>query len=170
MSLGGAVTFNVLLKQPNLVNGAVFLSPSIRENNSHFPIMKKLIFLLSNLFPYQQLLKQTGRNGSKYHLDHYSRTDPYLYHGRLYAKTVQEMLLAMAHTRKQYSKFSTPYLVIQSGKDKLVDPFACLDLEELSPALDKTTVIIYDMWHAIWLDDHATDAIMIMQEWLEERV
>ena len=30
MSLGGAVTFNILLKNPNLVEGAIFLSPSIR--------------------------------------------------------------------------------------------------------------------------------------------
>lgn len=30
MSLGGAVTFNVLIKQPSLVDGAIFLSPSLR--------------------------------------------------------------------------------------------------------------------------------------------
>jgi len=30
MSLGGAVTFNVLLDHPKLVDGAIFLSPSIR--------------------------------------------------------------------------------------------------------------------------------------------
>ena len=76
----------------------------------------------------------------------------------------------MGHTRKQYSKFTTPYLLVQSGSDKLVDPFAFLDLEHQSPAKDKTTVIIYDMWHAIWLDDYVNDVIMIMEEWLEERV
>ena len=76
----------------------------------------------------------------------------------------------MGATRRQYSNFTTPYLLIQSGNDKLVDPFACLDLEHLSPSQDKTTVLIYDMWHAIWLDDYAHDVIQIMEEWLEVRI
>lgn len=128
MSLGGAVAFHILLKHPALVNGAIFLSPSIRENKMHFPLLKKMTFLLSLVMPYQKLLKQTGRNGSKYYLDHYSRTDPFLYHGRLYPKTVKEILLAMGQTKRLYSKFKAPYLLVQSGSDKLVDPFACLDL------------------------------------------
>ena len=72
---------------------------------------------------------------------------------------MQEILVAMRRTHREYSKFSTPYLLIQSGSDKLVDPFACLDLEEKSPSKDKRTVIIYGMWHAIWLDDHSPDVI-----------
>lgn len=132
--------------------------------------MKKLTLLLSTIFPYQQLVKQTGRNGTRYRLDHYSQNDPHLYHGRLYPKTVQQILLAMGQTKRKFSKFITPYLCVQSGCDKLVDPFACLDLQEQSPCTDKTTVIIYDMWHAIWLDDHVYDVIHIMEEWLDERV
>jgi pimeloyl-ACP methyl ester carboxylesterase len=30
MSLGGAVAFSILIKHPNLVDGAILLSPSIR--------------------------------------------------------------------------------------------------------------------------------------------
>jgi pimeloyl-ACP methyl ester carboxylesterase len=89
MSLGGAVAFSILLKNPQIVNGCVFLSPSIRENPLHYPLLKKMTFLLSLAMPYKQLMKQTGRNGSKYALCHYSKTDPYLYHGRLYPKTVR---------------------------------------------------------------------------------
>ena len=63
-----------------------------------------------------------------------------------------------------------PYLVVQSGSDKIVDPFACLDLEEVSPSKDKTTVIIGDMWHAVWFDDHVYDVIQIVEEWILERV
>jgi hypothetical protein len=54
----------------------------------HFPLLKKLTILLSMFLPYQQLLKQTGRNGSRYKLDTYSDNDPFLYHGRLYPRTV----------------------------------------------------------------------------------
>ena len=47
-----------------------------------------------------------------------------------------------------------------------MDPFACFDLEEQSPCIDKTTIMIYDMWHAIWLEDYVSDVILIMEEWL----
>jgi hypothetical protein len=55
----------------------------------HYPLLKKLTVLLSFVMPNQQLLKANGRNGSKYRLDDYSKKDPYLYQGRLWAKTVQ---------------------------------------------------------------------------------
>jgi hypothetical protein len=89
MSLGGAVAYHISLKNPNFVAGNIFFSPSIRENSRHFPILKKLTLLLSFILPYQKLLKQSGRNGSKMKFDNYIAKDPYLYHGRLYAKTVQ---------------------------------------------------------------------------------
>lgn len=75
---------------------------------------------------------------------------------------MQEILFAMNKTKRMYSKLMSPYLVVQSGTDKLVDPFACLDLERLSPSQDKTTVIINGMWHAVWFDDHVYDVIRII--------
>jgi alpha-beta hydrolase superfamily lysophospholipase len=76
----------------------------------------------------------------------------------------------MGRTKKLYKEMTSPYLLIQSGTDKLVDPFACLDLEKVSPSQDKTTVIIHGMWHAVWFDDHVYDVIRIVEEWLEERI
>jgi hypothetical protein len=55
----------------------------------HYPFLKKLTLMLSAVAPYQQLLKSSARNGSKYKLDDYSKKDPYIYHGRVWAKTVQ---------------------------------------------------------------------------------
>lgn len=89
MSLGGAVAFHISVRNPKLANGLILLSPSIRENTMHYPLLKKLTVLLSLFLPYQKLLKSSARNGSKYKLDDYSKKDPYIYHGRLWAKTVQ---------------------------------------------------------------------------------
>lgn len=166
MSLGGAVAFHISIKNHNLAQGNIFMSPSIRENKLHFPMLKKMTILLSMAFPKVQLLKSKGRNASKYKLDEISKNDPYLYHGRLWVKTVQQILFAMGKTKKMYKQLTTPYLLVQSGCDKLVDPFACLDLEQQSPSKDKTTVIINDMWHAVWFDDHVYDVIKIIDEWL----
>lgn len=162
MSLGGAVAFNISIKNPKLANGLILLSPSIRENKMHFPLLKKLTVLLSFIAPNLKLLKSNGRNGSKYKLDDYSKKDPYIYHGRLWVKTVQEILFGIAKTTRLFKQLNSPYLLIQSGSDKLVDPFACLDLEKVSPSSDKTIVIIHGMWHAVWFDDHVYDVIRIV--------
>lgn len=158
---------NISIKSPKLLNGLILLSPSIRQNKMHYPFLKKLTLMLSAVAPYQQLLKSSARNGSKYKLDDYSKKDPYIYHGRVWAKTVQQILFIMGKTKKLYKELSSPYLLIQSGSDKLVDPFACLDLQKASPSSDKTTVIIHGMWHAVWFDDYVYDVIKIVQEWLE---
>ncbi len=47
--------------------------------------------------------------------------------------------------------------------DKLIDPFLAIDLEKFSPSKDKTTVLIYDMWHNVWLDDKKEDVIKIVE-------
>ncbi len=58
---------------------------------------------------------------------------------------------------------------MQSGIDKLVDPFLSVDLDKVSPSKDKTTVVIHDMWHNLWFDDKKEDVMNIVEEWLEER-
>ena len=62
-----------------------------------------------------------------------------------------------------------PYLFIQSGNDKLIDPFQAINIEDTSPSKDKKTVIIFEMWHSIWFDDKAGDVIKIIEEWLDSR-
>ncbi len=47
--------------------------------------------------------------------------------------------------------------------DKLIDPFIAIDLKNVSPSKDKTTVIIHDMWHNVWLDDKKEDVMGIIE-------
>ncbi len=69
MSLGGAISFHISVKNPKLTNGIIMLSPSIRENSQHYPLLKKLTLLISFALPNQQLLAASSRNGSKYKLN-----------------------------------------------------------------------------------------------------
>jgi hypothetical protein len=42
--------------------------------------------------------------------------------------------------------------MIQSGVDKLVDPFLAIDLERKSKTNDKHTIYCKDMWHTVWFE------------------
>lgn len=166
MSLGGAVAFNVSL-QHSFFDGLVMVCPSIRQNRFHYPVLKKLTTFLSFFMPQARLLKSDGRNGCKYLMDDYVKKDPLIYTGRVWVKTVQQILWGMQSTSRKYNQLSAPYLLVQAGSDKLVDPFACLDLEAASPSSDKTTVLVHGMWHAVWFDDHLYDVVRVVGEWLD---
>lgn len=57
----------------------------------------------------------------------------------------------MEEIEKEYHLFEASYIAFQAGVDKLVDPFAPLDLERACRSKDKTTVYMKDMWHSIYM-------------------
>lgn len=63
--------------------------------------------------------------------------------------SVRTVLNAMDEVSELYTLMKTPYITFQAGTEKLVDTFAGLDLEEISPSPDKTTIFIETMWHAV---------------------
>ena len=70
LSLGGAIALQMASKNSK-IDGIIFLSPSIKENPTHIPLIKNVISLLSIVFPRLQLKKGSGSNGSKYKLNKY---------------------------------------------------------------------------------------------------
>jgi len=64
----------------------------------------------------------------------------------------------------------TPWLVIQGGLDKLVDPELAYELERLSPSDDKTVLFYDDLWHDIWHEEEIDDIIPKMIHWVEKRI
>lgn len=46
----------------------------------------------------------------------------------------------MEEAEKEWSKFSNPFIMIQSGTDKLVDPFLAVDFEKQCQSKDKTVI------------------------------
>ena len=121
------------------------------------------------VFPKFRLMKARTRNGSNLKLDNYISTDPYLYTEGMWTTTLRTMITSMSIFKKQYKHLKNPYLIIQSGTDKLIDPFLAIDLEKQSESKDKTTVIIKDMWHNVWFDSRRKDVVKIIEQWLEER-
>lgn len=59
----------------------------------------------------------------------------------------------MEEIEKEWSKFTLPFLLIQSGVDKMVDPFLGIDFEKESSSKDKTVVYWKDMWHSVYNED-----------------
>jgi alpha-beta hydrolase superfamily lysophospholipase len=59
----------------------------------------------------------------------------------------------MAEIEAEWPKFKLPFIMIQSGVDKLVNPFQAIDFEKQCSSTDKTVVYFKDMWHAVLNED-----------------
>ena len=51
----------------------------------------------------------------------------------------------------------------------MVDPFAPLDLLELSPSKDKTTLYYENLWHAVFYEEEIEDIAYKIGEWVKKR-
>ena len=104
------------------------LSPALRENRHHVPIIKKFVLFLALTFPKFRWFKSSGRNATKLKLDNYLKTDKFIYRDGIWTNTLQTMMTSLYLLRSHFSKLRTPYLIVQSGTDKLIDPFMAIDL------------------------------------------
>lgn len=90
--------------------------------------MKKLGVCLGFVCPRVRLFKDKYDSGTKYNQAERIMADPYVYNDGLVPGSVRTILNAMDEVSQLYKDFSTPYILFQAGVDKLVDPFAPLDL------------------------------------------
>jgi alpha-beta hydrolase superfamily lysophospholipase len=60
--------------------------------------------------------------------------------------------------------------MVQSGVDKMVDPFQAIDFEKQCNSKDKTVVYFKDMWHGIFLEEELPQVIQVVREWLAQRI
>ena len=69
---------------------------------------------------------------------------------------------AVFHKFKNYSDFETPFMVVNGGCDRLVDPRVGFDLLNTSrvSSLQKEIYFQDDMWHNVWFDRRIMSEIM----------
>lgn len=57
--------------------------------------------------------------------------------------TVKTIYTAMEKSCASFEQYNAPFLIIQGGCDKLVDPDVGFDLMERSPSKDKTRILFF---------------------------
>ena len=65
---------------------------------------------------------------TKYNQTERIKADPHIFRGTIVPGSVRTILNAMDEVSEQYKEFKTPYILFQAGVEKMVDPFAPLDL------------------------------------------
>ena len=112
--------------------------------------MKKLGWLVGACFPTLKMVNQTFEGSTKYDQTERILQDPYSYNGKVVPGSVKMVLDFMEEIEREWHKFSSPFILIQSGVDKLVDPFLGIDFEKACKSKDKTVIYFKDMWHGLF--------------------
>lgn len=100
----------------------------------------------------------------------YMVEDPCMYFGKMCGSTVKFILTAMDMSNATFEHFNTPFIVIQGGTDKLVDPDVGFELMEKAKTTDKTHIFYEQMWHDVWHEEEIYEIIPKIVEWTNKRV
>ncbi len=100
------------------------------------------------------------------------KTDPYVYKGRVNLATTAFLVSTMDASPQTFSQYKCPFLVIQGGCDKLVNPMVAFELFERSQTAEKDKQIIFyqNMWHDIWHEPEINEIIGSIVNWIDGRL
>lgn len=115
--------------------------------------MKKIGKLLGAWVPRLKIVNQNFGGATKYDQTDRMLKDPHFYNGKVVPGTVKMVLDFMEEIQGEWDKFSSPFILIQSGVDKSVDPFLGVDFQKACKSKDKTVIYFKDMWHTVFAED-----------------
>lgn len=80
------------------------------------------------------------------------------------------ILQAMEEGTKLMDKYEAPFIIVQGGIDKLVDPDVGHDLMRVSPSKDKTCLYYQNLWHDVWHEHEIYHIMPRVIEWANKRL
>ena len=171
LSLGGRVVVEVVSRKKFPYKGAILVAPAMQINpldNFSFGLKDyfKMMFM-----PESGLFEPSYTSGCRHRefINSKVKSDPYIYQGKMRAGTLMSMHPFFKSAESASRKFDIPYLFIQPGVDKVIDPFQIRDFEKWSLSSDKTHYFSKDMWHACCFDQEFLEMTPEIIRWLESR-
>ena len=170
-SMGGLIVSHYLLEHQAGFNGAIISVPLVKVSDT---ISKTTIFigkLLSVVAPQLGLLSLDVNAISrdpdvvKKYVD-----DPLVFHGKTPARLAAELLKAMLHVTAQAEKITLPFIVVQGGADRLVDPGGAQMLYDRAGSADKTIKIYDGLYHEVFNEPEHPQVLKDVETWIAARI
>ncbi|CAD8109352.1 unnamed protein product [Paramecium primaurelia] len=170
LSMGGMTSFRLAIQGniPNL-RGIILYAPAIKTLFSNLQI--NTIKFVGYIIPKYKLIKpKRGQTTKNPQVTEDLMKDPYTYSDELLPKTISTITVSMKECESMYGQLQTPWIVIQGGLDKLVDPDLAFTLQKESPSKDKTVLYYENLWHDVWHEEEIHDIIPKVIQWLNQRI
>ena len=177
-SMGGLIALHTILKEPQLFDGFIGISPMVKlEPSMATPEKSFLACFLSKVLPSFALpfrvdaidVTLITRDRRRWQI---MNKDPLRYHGGTKARTGCTLLRGTELLQANISKLRLPILVLQAGEDRLVDSRGALILFHGAHSLDKQFKEYPNAYHQLLTEfyDVRDDVKAVTEYWLNKRL
>ena len=170
-SMGGLIASYYLLDHQADFRGAVISAPSIKVGDNISRATITMGKILSVLAPKAGLLALDA-NGISRDPEVVAAyvNDPLVFHGKTPARLAAELLKAMLRVTAEVGKISLPFMVVQGGEDRLVDPAGAQMLYDKASSKDKTIKIYEGLHHEVFNEPERARVLKDVGTWFAAHV
>lgn len=169
-SMGGAIAFASAAHLQDVLSGLVLSAPALGAGDAVSGLQWTLVKLLSALAPGLGALKlpPTAVSRDPAVVRAYEE-DPLVFHKAVPARTVSELVAAMATFPELAGRFHRPILIQHGRADTLVPLAATHDVYHLIKSQDRTVKIYDGLYHEVYNEPEREAVIADLLDWLETR-
>lgn len=170
-SMGGAIAYACALECQDELRGLVLSAPALAPGEHAPPLKLLLVRLLSRIAPSAGVLKLPAEAISRdpavvAAYEH----DPLVYRGAVPARTMAELVMAMAAFPARAPALRLPILVQHGTGDLLVPLASCQPIYERLGDAQTRTVKLYDgLYHEVYNEPERERVIGDLLDWLDAR-
>jgi acylglycerol lipase len=170
-SMGGLIALYYLLDHQPDFKGAVISAPTIKISDSIARVTIIIGKILSALAPKAGLLalEANGISRDPEVVTAYIN-DPLVFQGKTSARLAAELLKAMLRVTAEADKITLPFIVVQGGEDKLVEPTGAQMLYDKASSKDKTIKVYDGLYHEVFNEPERAGVLKDVEVWLSEHV
>jgi len=168
-SMGGAVAFASALRIPGTLKGLVLSAPALAAGQAVSPFKESILKVLSRFRPCAAALTLPAAAVSRDPaVVRAYESDPQVHHGPIPARTVAELLDAMARFPPAAPTLKVPVLVQHGTADSLVPLAATRPVYETMGSPKLRTLRYYDgLYHEIYNEPEHDSVIGDLERWLD---
>jgi acylglycerol lipase len=166
-SMGGLIATYYLLDHQASFKGAIISAPAIKIGESVSPLTITMGKVLSLLVPKAGVLAlDAGMISRDQQVVTAYANDPLVFHGKTPARLATEMVKAMQRVTDDVGKITLPFIAVQGGQDKLVDPAGAQMLYDKASSKDKTIKIYDGLYHEVFNEPERARVLGDVETWL----
>ena len=167
-SMGGLIAATLLLERQDAFRACVLSGPAFRSDQEPPGFVMAFVRLLAAIVPTVPILglDPAGVSRDPEVVRDYV-ADPLVHHGKLTARLIAQMSLAMRHALAQANRIRLPLLVLHGDADVLTSPAGSQALYEAVGSDDKTLKLYPGLYHEIFNEPEKDAVLADMTTWLE---
>ena len=166
-SLGGLIATYYLLDHQASFKGAIISAPAIKIGAGISKATITMGKVLSVVMPKAGVLAlDAGAISRDPQVVSTYANDPLVFHGKTPARLAAEMLKAMQRVTAELGKITLPFIAVQGGQDKLVDPTGAQMLYDQASSKDKTLKIYDGLYHEVFNEPERARVLGDVETWL----